>query len=232
MRPPAWVALEAVLQHEKLGFAGEAYSPALPCQIISAGIITGWLAPCLGRAFHSETAFKVGNAIGTISSLCALIYVFFGGVFSNWRAGVPISGWCVFLLILVMLWTMTLCCICCGVALLAPIALNEPTLVITSRRYVVDEAMLNSDQRAYFKSDEFLNRAEHLFREADATQRGKLNVSEMRAVRMTSLAPIEEMEVKMDPNFFSAFDLDRDGYWSYAEFEQALIWFEVHTFVV
>merc|ERR1719240_2334549 len=158
MRPPVWVALEAVLQHEKLGFAGEAYSPALPCQIISAGIITGWLAPCLGRLFNAETAFKVGNAIGSLSSLCALIYVFFGGVWSNWRAGVPISGWCLFLLILVTLWMMTLCCICCGVAILAPIAFNEPTLVINSRRYVVDEGILSSDQRAYFKSDDFLNR--------------------------------------------------------------------------
>jgi hypothetical protein len=230
------VALEAVLQQGKLGFGGvegpEAYSPALPCQIISAGIITGWLAPCLGRLFNAETAFKVGNTIGTVSSLCALIYVFFGGVWTNYRNGVPISGWCLFLLILVTLWMLTLCCVCCGVAILAPIALNEPTLVITSRRYVVDEAAFTSEQRAYFKSDEFLTRAERLFRDGDVTQRGKLTVSEMRTVRMTSLVPFEEMEVKMDPNFFSAFDLDRDGYWSYPEFERALIWFEVHTFVV
>jgi len=68
-----------------------------------------------------------------------------------------------------------------------------------------------------------------LFREADVSHRGKLTVSEMRSVRMTSLVPFEEMEVKLDPNFFNTFDSDRDGYWSYAEFERALMWFEVHN---
>jgi hypothetical protein len=241
MRPPnaaSWMALEAAVHQSRLGFAEirgfeEAYSPVLPCQIISVGIIIGWLAPCLGRIFQEERAFRFGNFIGSISSLCALIYVFFGGVWTNWRNGVPISGWCIFLLVLVMIWTLTTCCVCCGIAILAPIALSEPTFVLDGRRYfVVEDSMLSADRRAYFKSDEFLNRAESLFRAADVTERGKLTVTEMRHIRMTSLLPMEEMEIKMDPNFFNTFDSDGDGYWSYTEFERALIWFEVNTVVV
>ena len=51
----------------------------------------------------------------------------------------------------------------------------------------VEAVRFSGAQRAtsarYFKSDEFKNRAEALFRDADVAQRGKLTVSEMRSVR-------------------------------------------------
>lgn len=203
----------ALQEAAKVGLAEDLADPKQEIwgPIIGMVIISSWIAPCYNLQ-------NLGNFLGAIGSLTAFLWVFVGGVWSEWRSGAAVGGWGLFVIIIAVLDMLRLCCVCCCTGLLIGFVVMNPAV---AHMAAVNEK-LTPEQRRFFQSEDFNKKCLELYLAAGGVPGGKLKMKDLRSATLNAVQPEEAARLEQDPLFREAFEQNADAEIDFDSFKQII----------